>query len=327
LDPVTLDFALKRGVRICGRVTDRGTGRPVLGLVQYFAFEDNPNLRQTPGLLADRRGNVYGEVRTSEDGSFTLLGLPGQGLLAAKAADRQQEGRYLMGQGADAIKGQRFGDSFATQPRGCDPAEFNTLAEVNPDKDAESIVLDLALDPGKTVTGTIVDPDGRLVKGASIDSVRGVWYKVKDLPTAEFCIPGVDPQHPRWYFIRHHDRNLGAVVLFKGDEPGPVTVRLQKCATITGRVVDDDGLPRPVWVMSVIETEQLKAKDSFGVGGSPMERTGKDGQFRIEGVIPGHSTGVYAGKNTTYVDPLVKGLTLKAGEVKDLGDVKIKPGE
>jgi hypothetical protein len=76
----------------------------------------------------------------------------------------------------------------------------------------------------------------------------------------------------------------------------------------------------------VIETEQFKGKDSFGVGGSPLERTGKDGRFRSEGVIPGHKVGVYAGKNTTYSDPLVTGLTLEAGEVKDLGDVKVKPG-
>jgi protocatechuate 3,4-dioxygenase beta subunit len=327
LDPVTVDFALKRGVLIHGRVTDKATGKPVPALVQYFAFEDNPHLREAPGLLHDRRGNDNGEVRTAKDGSYTLVGLPGRGLLAAKAADRQEEGRYLMGQGADDIKGARLGDSFDTQPRGCDPAEFNTLAEVNPARDAESIVCDLALDPGKTVTGTIVDPDGQPVKGASIDGVRGVWFKVKDLPTAEFRVPGVDPQHPRWYFVRHHGRNLGAVVLFKGDEPAPVTVRLQRCATITGRVVDEDGLPRPAWIMSVIETEQLKGKDSFGVHGSPLERTGKDGRFRIEGVIPGHNVGVYAGKNTTYFDPLVTGLTLKAGEVKDLGEVKVKPGE
>jgi RNA polymerase sigma factor (sigma-70 family) len=327
MDAVTVSFTLKRGVLIRGRVTDKATGRPVPALVKYFAFADNPHLREAPGLLEDRRGNGYGEVRTAADGSFTVLGLPGRGLLAAKAADRKEEGRYLMGVGADDIKGPRFGDGFDTEPGGCDPVDFNTLAELNPAEDAELLVRDLVLDPGKTVAGTIVGPDGQPVKGASIESVRGVWLTLKDLPTAEFRVPGVDPKHPRWYFVRHPGRNLGAVVLLKGDEPMPVTVRLQKCATITGRLVDDDGLPRSAWLMSVIETEQLKGKDSFGVGGSPMQRIGKDGRFRIEGVLRGHKIGVYAGQNTTYVDPLVTGLTLKEGEVKDLGDVKAKPGE
>jgi hypothetical protein len=323
LDPVTVDFTLKRGVLIRGRVTDKATGRPVAALVRYGAFVDNPHLKEAPGF-----GDTdHVTTRTAEDGSFTLVGLPGRGLLAAKAAD-WQDGRYVMAVGADEIEGPRLGDvHFHTQPSPCDPFEFNTLAEVNAAKDAESIVRDLVLDPGQTVTGTVVDPDGKPVKGVRIDSVGRGWFHEHDLPTAQFRIPGVDPKHPRWYFVRHRGRNLGTVVLLKGDEPAPVTVRLQKCATITGRVVDEDGLPRPAWIMSVIETEQLKGKSSFGVGDSPLARTGKDGRFRIEGVIPGHKVGVYAGKNTSYFDPLVTGLTLKVGEMKDLGDVKAKPGE
>jgi hypothetical protein len=41
----------------------------------------------------------------------------------------------------------------------------------------------------------------------------------------------------------------------------------------------------------------------------------------------GLKVGVYAGKNTMFFDPLVTGLILKPGEVKDLGDVKAKPGQ
>jgi RNA polymerase sigma factor (sigma-70 family) len=326
LEPVTEDFTLKRGVRIRGRLTNKETGRPVRAVVRYGAFANNPHLKEAPGFRHSDSDLV--EVRTAEDGSFTLLGLPGPGLLAVKAADREEEGHYVTGAGADAIRGPRWGaDHFDTEPSAFDPSAFNALVQVNPAQDAASIVCDVVLDPGQTVTGTIVDPDGKPVKGASIDAIQSVRLHMKDLPTAEFRVPGVDPKHPRWYFVRHGGRNLGTVVLLKGDEPAPVTVRLQKCGTITGRVVDDDGLPRAAWILSVIETEQLKGQDSFGVGSSPLEKTGKDGRFRIVGVIPGHKTGVYAGKNTTYFDPLVKGLILKAGEVKDLGDVKVKPSE
>jgi RNA polymerase sigma factor (sigma-70 family) len=324
LGPVTVDFSLKRGVLIRGRVTDKATGRPVAAVVRYGAFVDNPHLKEAPGF----RNSDHDTVRTAEDGSFTLVGLPGRGLLAAKPADREEEGRYVMGAGADEIQGPRFGaDRFNTEPSAIDPYQFNVLTAINPAQDAEPIVRDLVLDPGRTVTVTMVDPDGRPVKGASIDGVRGVWLHRKDLPTAEFRLTGVDPKHPRWYFVRHRGRNLGTVVLLKGDEPTPVTVRLQKCGIITGRVVDEDGLPRPAWIMSLLQTEELKGKDYFGVGGTDLERTGKDGRFRIEGVIPGHKVGVYAGKNPSYFDPLVTGLTLKPGEMKDLGDVKAKPSQ
>src|SRR5207248_1828277 len=78
-------------VWIRGRVTDRETGRPVPALVRYVAFVGNPHLEESPGF----RHNDDLEVRTGEDGSFALLALPGRGLLAAKAADREVEGRYV----------------------------------------------------------------------------------------------------------------------------------------------------------------------------------------------------------------------------------------
>ena len=55
--------------------------------------------------------------------------------------------------------------------------------------------------------------------------------------------------------------------------------------------------------------------------------TGKDGRFRMEGIIPGLKIGLLAGKNTVYFDTLVPELTLKPGEVRDVGDVKARPSE
>jgi RNA polymerase sigma factor (sigma-70 family) len=322
LDPVKVDFALKRGVLLRGRVTDRATGRPVAAVVRYVAFVDNPHVKEASRL----RDIDDIETRTDEDGSYTLVALPGRGLLAAKAANRQREGCYVTAAGVDEIKGPRWGDEhFDTAPQPIDPSEFNTLAEVNPARDAASVVQDLAFDPGKTVAGTIVDPDGKPVTGASIDGARGVWLHLKDLPTAEFRLSGVDPKRPRWYLVRHAGQNLGAAVVLKGDEPGPVEIRLQRCATVTGRVVDEDGLPRVAWVTGYVQRGQLDTKE-VGVG-LGMHGTGKSGRFRIEGIIPGLKIGLLAGKNTTYFDTLVPELTLKEGEVKDVGDVRAKPSE
>jgi RNA polymerase sigma factor (sigma-70 family) len=323
LDPVTVDFTLKRGVVIRGRVTDKGTGRPVAALVTYFAFDGNPYLREAPGY----RDSHSIDVRTAKDGTFTVLGLPGRGLVAAKTANREREGHYLMAVGADGIKGRRKDGNFITHPNICDAPHYNTLVEVNPARDARSMTRDLVLDPGKTVTGTIVDPDGKPVKGATIDSMFGVWLLVNDLATAQFRISGIDAKHPRSFFFLHPGRNLGAAVLFTGDEPMPVTVRLRKCATVTGRLVDEDGLPVAAWISAYIHKGQLNSTRMVGRA-SLMQVTGKDGRFRLEGIIPGLKIGIMAGKNITYYDQnLVPELTLRPGEVRDLGDLKRKATE
>src|SRR5262249_40784606 len=48
-EPVTVDFDLKRGVWIEGKITDKETGKPVEGQVEYFAVGDNRHLQDHPG--------------------------------------------------------------------------------------------------------------------------------------------------------------------------------------------------------------------------------------------------------------------------------------
>ena len=59
LDPVTVDFELKRGIWIEGKITDKVTGKPVPdGYVAYFAMAGNPNVRDYPGFVGMHRVNL-----------------------------------------------------------------------------------------------------------------------------------------------------------------------------------------------------------------------------------------------------------------------------
>ena len=49
LEAVNFDIALKRGILVRGRVTDKVTGRPVPGIINAYAFGDNPHVREFPG--------------------------------------------------------------------------------------------------------------------------------------------------------------------------------------------------------------------------------------------------------------------------------------
>ena len=56
---------------------------------------------------------------------------------------------------------------------------------------------------------------------------------------------------------------------------------------------------------------------------------GPDGRFEIKGLIPGYSYAI-AGLNNVdpvraYSNDLVKGIKLASGEVRDLGDVVLRP--
>ena len=94
LDPARLDFELKRGIPVRGRVVDRTTGEPVAAMVVYHPALDNANVDR-----ADR-GYRDDELRpTRPDGTFSVVAYPGPGLVAATAfgdrfltADRTDDG-------------------------------------------------------------------------------------------------------------------------------------------------------------------------------------------------------------------------------------------
>ena len=41
---------MKRGVFVRGKAIDKVTGRPIMGSVNYYAFADNPNVREYAGF-------------------------------------------------------------------------------------------------------------------------------------------------------------------------------------------------------------------------------------------------------------------------------------
>jgi RNA polymerase sigma factor (sigma-70 family) len=307
LDPLRVDFELKRGVLIRGRVTDQETGLSVAARVEYFAFADNPHY-QAGGVL----WGLSFHTPTAPDGSFTLVGLPGRGLLAAKSTyleGFEEQKPYLKDVGAANIKGPiqtHLGPWMVMQ--------FNTVVEINPAQDAESIHQDIALHPPKTVTGTVVGPDGKPLAGVYVNGLGG--NRVANLPTAAFRLPLREP-----LFFYHPDKKLGAAVLLKGGEALPVTVRLQEWATLTGRLLDQDGRPcANVQLAGSILGGQLNIVETEGGWfGFFAGKTDKEGRFKIEGILPGVKVGLAINKDGRIDARLLAKVTLKAGQTKDIG--------
>jgi RNA polymerase sigma factor (sigma-70 family) len=311
LGPATVHFDLKRGVWIKGRVTDKATGKPWKAQVEYFAFADNPYLREAPGFATD----YY--LVTDADGSFRLVGLPGRGLVAARAWGD----RWLMAAGADRIKGRDERGFFPTAPSLCQARGYHTLVEVNPARGADSVTCAVRLDPGRTVQGTVRGPDGKPLAGALAQGLIayggfGQWDNYP-LKTAAFTVFGLEPGGQREVLFLHDEKRLAGAVVVQGDQKGPCVVRLQPWGTVRGRLVGKDGRPRAGVDL------QLKGEPLPGSRG--RFQTGTDGRFHFAGLVPGRPYYLLEMKDR-YVPRGQVGaaVNVKAGQTRDLGDVRVQ---
>jgi protocatechuate 3,4-dioxygenase beta subunit len=314
LEPATADVKLKRGVWITGKVTDKATGKPVTSVVRYIVLGDNPNGKEAPGA-------VFEDMQTQPDGTFRFAGLPGR---AAVTAQSFSDG-YLLEVGGDKIKGLR--DTFQV-------FRFNIAAEIDPEKGTESVTCDLALDPGRTLTGKIVDVDGKPMTGVKVSGChpyRG-WEDLLE-KTGEFTVVALDPAEPRLLQFVHPEKKLAGSLVVRGDEKEPLTVTLGPAAVLTGRFVTSDGkaladLELFADMAGPMPDPRQRLKLDVTVGSFPRgPRTDKDGKFRIEGLAPGlkYRLVLFRGMYVLMPDgELRKGVTVKANETKDVGEVKIK---
>ena len=317
---VRKDFALKRGAWAGGRVIDRATGRAVFGELNYFILRDNPHLKDYPG---------YGTLRflrpfyTDEDGAFQIAVIPGRGVLGAWAP-----GPYRIGAGLENIKGRdpRGLDVVAARPNEIIPSNFNTLIEIDPRLGEESITVDIGLDRGRTLKGKLVGPDGEPVAGALMLGAGDYYQRWSEspLPTAEFEVHALGTQRKRGLLFYHEAKHLAGAYLIKPNEAGPLIVKLEPCGTLSGRLLDRGGLPQ-AGALLTCDRPILFAEDGakFDKGALPSStRTDKDGRFRVSGLVPGLGYTLTAWRDSRFAGRAAVDVNIRAGEVKELGDIK-----
>jgi RNA polymerase sigma factor (sigma-70 family) len=327
LEPVVVDVALKRGVWLDVRVIDKVTGKPVPSSIEYNVFTDNPHLKEAPGFTTPSH-----QQTTAKDGRFRLVGLPGRGVITALATDN----RYRLGTGAEKIKGLESNGPVPVTPRFVSTRSVHALAEINPAEGAESVSVEIGLDPGRTLTGKILGPDGKPLAGVRVSGLTDlpIWGH-EALKTAEFTVTGLAPGDIRLVQFAHLDKRLAGFLVLRGDEKGPLTVTLGPAGTLTGRLVTRDGKPAAGGQIEAFNDLLTLPGGNIPVpkdAGSLVRppRTDKNGKFRIEGLIPGLKYRLYYASGTYLLritGSFADDVTIKAGETKDLGDVVVQPIE
>jgi hypothetical protein len=311
LDPVTVDFELKRGIWIEGKITDKVTGKPLQGSVEYIPLDTNPNRRDYPGF----DGVLYHFGTVKEDGSYRVIALPGLGVVAVYTpknhylrASQREDGYGLKGLSPEEYAYRRLHGS-----------NCGAILRIDPAREAGSLKRDVTLDPGWRLTGRVLGPDGKPLAGTRSFLLVGHWWDREATRAAEFTA-WFNPHETSEILFQHPEKGLVGAAQPPKENGGPVTVRLGPGAAVTGRLVDAAGRPRAGVELGVLF--QPKGWGSWFDYSPEGIKTDREGRFRVGMLLPGYQ---FRLKGDT--GELRLGDLPRPGHAKDLGDLRLRPAE
>jgi hypothetical protein len=247
------------------------------------------------------------------DGSYSLVVLPGPGIVLVAASPRdsyasarldEEELATVCKSAADRSAWAHVADRPAGSPARC-VDRYNALALINPDGRAVPPKVDFTLHPARPLRGAVVGPAGEPLAGVKVCGLTSMPDR-EVLEIAAFTVEGLNPQVPRLLSFFHEEKRLGKVLTLRGEQTEALTVQLEPCGEVLGRVVDRAG--KPVAGMRVWFARP-------GNDLSVSANTDPHGQFRAT-LVPGLKYRIPR-RPTKDFDELEVG----SGEVRDLGDL------
>ena len=320
-EPVRLDIKLRRGLWITGRVTEKVTGKGVSARVNYFPYRSNPfvNVDEWRNLLRLQSGDPWLQF-TRPDGTYRVVGLPGRGIVGVRATRWQ----YLPGVGASEIPGMDKNRRFPDTMGPADARWDNALTEINPAPGAESVACDLALDPGGKVRITFVDGAGKPVEDTFLLHLAPGITVAAARPDSTLEIAGLAPKESRTYQITQWQKKIAKIFSFEYDDKAshPLTITLEPCATVRGRLVDEEG--RPVKNVQVFASAVQDGREKFTLYPfGPV--TDADGRFVIENLAAGCDSYKISAMHPQLDPPTVaEKVAFAPGKTIDLGEIKLR---
>jgi protocatechuate 3,4-dioxygenase beta subunit len=328
LEPIAVDLELGRAFPVRIRVTDKETGKPVPAVIHYAVSPGNPNLENYPLFLS----SILKSEQTDKDGCCNLIALPGRGFLAIRA----KEDRFTAARGVGQEEKSLFLMRYYWYPPSVDL--FHAIAPIDPSaEDAKSRVRDIVLTPGRSVSGTVVGPDGRGLAGARVAGLGSLYPQDKELALSDsrFTVCGLEPGKPRTVVFWHDQTGLARAVVIRKDDKTPLAVRLESRGTAIGRLVDAAGQPR----QGIEVLPQLGGKQAAPLPSSLTFLLDNDlrnallptpvftdatGRFQIEGLVPGMSYDLDFRRSGNGFWRKVKDVVCQPGATVNVGEIKME---
>jgi protocatechuate 3,4-dioxygenase beta subunit len=311
----TLDIKLDPGVTFYAKVVDSLTGKPV------------PEVRlwnwQQKGI----------EGRSDQDGVVKIADmLPGKFNFQV---DAKGYARWWSEEAVSEWNRHYIDDSRTGWQRNFDALDFDLKPGL--------FKVMIAVEKGVTVTGRVLDPDGKPVVGATVDPARtgsgnsltgDTRFSVRTgeggkftatLPAsgaAEYNLVAHDGKYSQW---RNWANGVLPPIRTKpGDALQDVEIRLTRPATVRGRVLDTEG--RPIANREVRASAADRLENRYY---DPTVKTKSDGTYELKFVRPGEHF-IQVAPFWLDAEQAPNGtsntLTLKQGETQEGVDFKIPKG-
>src|SRR5262249_30322197 len=145
-----VNFDLQSGMVAKGRITDQATGKPLKpAVVEYYPLFPNPHSTR---LTNDDPWAAASCCLVQPDGSYSLVVLPGPGVIAARASPQDWYAAALVDEKKlatlvkDGIRDVGSGPLLKTAAGGFIAVnQFHALALINPDEATKALAVDFPL--------------------------------------------------------------------------------------------------------------------------------------------------------------------------------------
>ena len=168
VEPLEINIKLRRGVVVRGKVTVAETGEPVDATLHYHPFLNNDFAKQynryDPRVYRYEGNDI--RHRTSADGSFQTVVIPGRGILGVYAI---ASGEFCTGLGGEDIETNEEG-RFLTFNLAF-PRLYQRILTIDVPPDAREVEYNLTVSRGISLKYAVNDPQGQPLTGVLASDV------------------------------------------------------------------------------------------------------------------------------------------------------------